>query len=293
MATQTPKPENPKPALSAPVRLVGWAGAATLAVAVLALTLQSEAGSERLQSALATTASPQTVARAEPPAPAAETDTEVKRLEALVLALAADRERQSARIASLERNLEDMTGSIKQQVTVAAKAAVPPPPPAPVAPIIAPLAMAPLSQPATTEAGWSGNNAPQNAPENTSQSTSSAEPPANMVVPLPPERVVATLPVAEAPEQPRKPEIGIDLGGAANLDVLNARWAAVKANFGPMLPGLYPRAAQSHRPHSSEYRLIAGPLPTNAAAVQLCAKFVAARVTCRAVKFDGERMVQR
>lgn len=285
MATQTPKPENPNPALSAPVRLVGWAGAATLAVAVLALTLQSEAGSERLQSALATTASPQTVARAEPPAPAAETDTEVKRLEALVLALAADRERESARIASLERNLEDMTGSIKQQVTVAAKAAVPPPPPAPVAPIIAPLAMAPLSQPATTEAGWSGNNAPQNTPQ--------AEAPATAPVPLQPERVVATLPVAEAPEQPRKPEIGIDLGGAANLDVLNARWAAVKANFGPMLPGLYPRAAQSHRPHSSEYRLIAGPLPTNAAAVQLCAKFVAARVTCRAVKFDGERMVQR
>jgi hypothetical protein len=120
------------------------------------------------------------------------------------------------------------------------------------------------------------------------------EPPAAEAVPLPPERVVATLPVAEAaPELPRKPEIGIDLGGAATLDVLNARWAAVKANFGPMLAGLYPRAAERHRQNGSDYRLIAGPLPTNTAAVQLCAKFVAARVTCRAVKFDGERMVQR
>ena len=67
MATQTPKPENPKPLLNAPVRLVGWAGAATLAVAVLALTLQSKAGSERLPSALATTDSPPTVPRPEPP----------------------------------------------------------------------------------------------------------------------------------------------------------------------------------------------------------------------------------
>jgi hypothetical protein len=112
-------------------------------------------------------------------------------------------------------------------------------------------------------------------------------------VPLPPARVVATLPAAEATsdDTPRKPEIGIDLGGAANLDVLNARWVAVKANYGPMLSGLYPRAVERHRQNASDYRLIAGPLPTNAAAVQLCAKFVAARVTCRAVKFDGERLV--
>jgi hypothetical protein len=142
-----------------------------------------------------------------------------------------------------------------------------------------PLAMAPRSQPATTTA-WSGNNA-------------QAEAPVAEAVPLPPERVVATLTVSEAAEPPRRPEIGIDLGGAANLDVLNARWSAVKANFGPMLTGLYPRAAERHRQNGSDYRLIAGPLPTTAAAVQLCAKFVAARITCRAVKFDGERMVQR
>jgi hypothetical protein len=278
MAT-LPKPNKPKTTRSAPVRLVGWGGAATLALAALALTLQSEAGSERLQTAFAEPALPQVVAKAEPktelPPPATEKDAETKRLELLVLALAADRERQSARIASLERNLEDMTGSIKQQVAIAAKA-VAPPPPVLAAPVITPLAMASLSQPATT---WPGSMPPQ------------AETPAAEVVPPPPERLAA-LPPTE-PEPPRKPEVGIDLGGAANLDVLNARWVAVKANFGPMLAGLYPRAAERHRQSGSDYRLIAGPLPNNAAAVQLCAKFVAARVTCRAVKFDGERMVQR
>jgi hypothetical protein len=273
-------PNKPKTARSAPVRLVGWGGAATLALAALALTLQSEAGSERLQTAFAEPAQPQVVAKAEPkaelPSAAPEKDAETKRLELLVLALAADRERQSARIASLERNLEDMTGSIKQQVATAAKAITPLPAPVLAAPVITPLAMAPVSQPATT---WPGSTPPQ------------AETPAAEAVPLPPERLAA-LPATE-PEPPRKPEVGIDLGGAANLDVLNARWVAVKANFGPMLAGLYPRAAERHRQTGSDYRLIAGPLPNNAAAVQLCAKFVAARVTCRAVKFDGERMVQR
>jgi hypothetical protein len=144
------------------------------------------------------------------------------------------------------------------------------------APVITPLAMAPVSQPATA---WPGHTPPQ------------AEAPAAEAAPPPPERLAA-LPANES-EPPRKPEVGIDLGGAANLDVLNARWVAVKANFGPMLAGLYPRAAERHRQTGSDYRLIAGPLPNNAAAVQLCAKFVAAHVTCRAVKFDGERMVQR
>lgn len=277
MAT-LPKTEKSKATNSAPVRLVGWAGGATLALAALALTLQTETGSDRLQTAFAAPAPPQAVAKAELLQPAPEKDAETKRLEVLVLALAADRERQSARIASLERNLEDMTGSIKQQVAIAAKSIAPSPPPVPAAPVIMPLAMAPMSQSAAT--AWPGNNTPPQA-----------EAPAVEAVPLPLERLAA-LPATE-PEPPRKPEVGIDLGGAVNLDVLNARWVAVKANFGPMLAGLYPRAAERHRQTGSDYRLIAGPLPNNAAAVQLCAKFVAARITCRAVKFDGERMVQR
>ncbi len=283
MANEAPTPDKPKAARGAPVRLLGWAGGATLALGVLALTLQTEAGSERLQTALSPADPPQVVAKAEP---APERDAENKRLEALVLALAADRERQSARIASLERNLEDMTGSIKQQVATAAKAITPPPAPAPVAvaPVIAPLAMAAVSPPAS--GGWPGQT-------QTPQAQPQAAPTAAATTPPAPERLAA-LPAAEpTAEPPRKPEIGIDLGGAATMDVLNARWVAVKANYGPMLSGLYPRAVERHRQTGSDYRLIAGPVPTNAAAVQLCAKFVAARITCRAVKFDGERMVQR
>lgn len=273
-----PPPQNPEihPVLrgGALVRLGGWAGAAILAVALLALTAQTDIGAERLQGMLAMTSTQTAVAKAELPP---EQDAEIRRLETLVLALAADRERLHTRISGLERSLEDMTGSIKQQqATLAAKPpaapVAPPPPQQQVVPILAPLSM-----PATIEsvASWPATAAPQ-----------SSEP-----VPLPPARVA--LAPADEPEAPRKPEIGIDLGGAANLDILNARWVAVKANFGPQLSGLYPRAVVSNRQGSSGYRLLAGPLPTNAAAAQICANFITHKITCRTVRFEGERLVQR
>ena len=169
-----------------------------------------------------------------------------------------------------------MTGSIKQQqAALAAKPAAPPPVIA--APVIAPLAMAPAPDAATPPSPWHGNVSPQAASPD----------------PVPQTRVASAPAVETAEEPPRKAEVGIDLGGAANLDILNARWMAVKANFGPMLSGLYPRAAQNHRQGSSDYRLMVGPLPNNATAAALCARFVAARITCRTTKFDGEKLAQR
>ncbi len=272
------------------VRLAGWAGAALLAVGLLALTAQTEIGNERLQSVLALVSPQLAVAKSETPP---DTDAEVRRLETLVVALTDDRERLHTRIASLERKLEDTTGSIKQQqASLAAKvaaAAVPPaPPPAPAAPPpqqqVVPI-LAPLSMPATVEsvASWPDKSVAKPAPEST---------PAEQSQPA----RVALAPVDEpaaAPEAPRKPEIGIDLGGAATLDILNARWTAVKANFGPQLNGLYPRAQASTRSGSANYRLLAGPIPNNASAAQICAHFITNRITCRTVRFEGERLVQR
>jgi hypothetical protein len=288
LVTTPSQPEAPKPRTSsALVRVGGWAGGAILAVALLTLTAQTDVGSERLRDMVAALTPPPSIAKVDvvpektelPP----ENSADIKRLETLMLALANDRERLQTRVASLERKLEDTTGSIKQQqANLAAKvaaAAVPPatpalPAPQQVVPIFAPLSMA-----STVESisSWPAKATPQASPTEE---------------PAPPVRVTLA-PVDEpADEAPRKPEIGIDLGGAANLDILNARWAAVKANFGPQLAGLYPRAIRSNHP-GAEYRLLAGPLPTNAAAAQTCARFVTARVTCRTVRFEGERLVQR
>ncbi len=67
----------------------------------------------------------------------------------------------------------------------------------------------------------------------------------------------------------------------------------MKENFGPLLTGLHRLAAHVHRQGAADLRLLVGPLHTITAAAQLCARFKAARVTCRPVKFEGEQLAQR
>ena len=271
------------------LRLSAWGSATAVALAALAIVMQTEAGSERLQLAIVQAVQPERVIALIDKPRGTETAAETTRLETQVRTLAADRDRLVARLASLESTLDDVTGSIKRQTALAATTPAPtiqistPAPVLQAPPATAPPTMAPLTMPAANESAvsWSSNPPVQTA-------TPIAEP-----VPLPPVRVAVAPANEPAAELPRKPELGVDIGGGANLEVLNARWAAVKANFGPALGGLHARAGHDPRPGSTDYRLLAGPLPNAAAAAQLCARFAAARVTCRTVKFDGERLAQR
>jgi hypothetical protein len=267
------------------LQLGGWGGAAALALAIVAITSRTETGSQRLQIALANATEPgRTSAVAQVPPRSVENEAETQRLAAQladqVRALAANRERLTARIATLERNLDDMTGTVKQQaaqtpapaVTPAVNSAAPPVSSAP--PVLAPIAM---PVPAQNVAPWNDTPQPQAA-------TVPSEP-----VPLPPIRMAAA--PTSVIEPSSKNEFGVDLGGADNVDALRVHWAAVKANFGPLLVGLRPVASQHQRqPGLVVYRLVVGPLPDAAAATQLCARF-AARTACRPAKFAGELLV--
>jgi hypothetical protein len=281
-------------------RLCGWGGAAAIALAAVVITSQTESGSQRLQLVLAKATEPVTIVAAVPPR-VIENEAETQRLAAKVHELTADRDRLTARIASLEHNLDDMTGSIKRQAELAKasppapSATRPPPPqvgataPAPSAPataaaappVISPLAMAPNPASAETAAPW--HDTPQ---EKAKDSTEEAPP-------LPPARVVtapAGVPLAEPP--PLKPEYGVDLGSAANLELLQAHWAAVKANYGPLLGGLHPVAVQDRRPGHADFRIVAGPLPNFTAARALCSRFATIRAPCRPTRFAGEKLTQ-
>ena len=284
------------------LRLCGWGSAAAIALAFLAITTQTESGSERLQLAFAPASVPErAVAAADVPTRVIGIDKETLRLEAQLRVLAADRDRLTARIALLERNLDDMTGSIKRQT--AQEAAVPTAkPPIASAPATMPQAAAPASQPAVVPPP-AKTEVPIIAPLAMPAHIDKAAPwpavperqaatPMPEQVPLPPIRMASAPANEPAAETPRKPEIGVDLGGAPSMEVLNMRWVAVKANFGPLLTGLYPLAARVQRPGATDVRLLVGPLPTITAANQLCARFAAARVTCRAVRFDGQRLPQ-
>jgi hypothetical protein len=278
-------------------RLGAWGGGAALALLVVAFVSVSDRGSRRLALAFAPTELPvRTVATVKIPRP--QNDTETLRLAAQVRALAADRDRLTARIASLEHQLDDLTGSIKRLADIPAPAANAPPP-RPNAPATTQPALAkrdapkmsaatspiksPLAMPATgTAASWPDKPPPQaetNAAEPADPPAQDAAAPALEKVPLPPARI--------ATAEPAKLEFGIALAGASSVEVARLQWAAVKANFGPLLAGLEPRALSESRGAATHYRLVAGPLPTYTAAARLCAHMIAAHATCQPVKFTG------
>lgn len=253
-------------------RLFGWGSAASIALAAVALTSQTDDGSKRLQLALAFASEQAPVVFKIPPrAPETTAEAEIKRLAAQLRELTADRDRLTARIATLEHNLEDMTGSIKQQSEQLAAARFAANTPAPSAPATTParviagppsatalLALTPLAMPAVgeTAASWPA------APTKTEAEEAAAQPKA------------AEAATELAPPPPAIAEFSIDLGGANSIDALRIHWAALKANYGPLLAGLHPLAAQHpKRPAGITYRLVAGPLPNADEAARLFARF--------------------
>lgn len=286
-------------------RLTGWGVAAALALGVLAITTQTYTGSQRLTLALTPAEMPVrkvTVLKVSPP-PQPANIAEIARLQAEVNVLSADRDRLATRLASLERNLDDLTGSIKQltappaaEPKAAAKSAGPivasepfpkraapavaaEPPPTLAAPeTVATSATPPADAPRKPSAA-EGDRAERTAPAPPQETAAPDAAPAPAAIPLPPPRVA---------ELPPKPEFGIALAAASSVGLLHMQWTAVKANFGPLIGDLKPHALHERRGTVSHYRLIIGPLPTYTAAAKLCARLIAARAICRPVKMAGE-----
>jgi hypothetical protein len=164
------------------LRLAAWGAGACAALAVAVMAAQSDMGGRRAGTAIASltgTAGEQNAKsnRAELLA-RADAEREAKRLAEAVRVLAGDRDRLAGRVAHLERNLEDLTGSV-------ARVAAQPHPPAPPSRATEPppMAAAPKTVPASPAPTAS---LPSNA----------AEPPAawapQPVIPMPPQMAAVT-----------------------------------------------------------------------------------------------------
>jgi hypothetical protein len=305
-------------------RLTAWGGAAAVALISAALASQTGSGRERLKLAFNGAAEPNRtamVAAAEQRAEAAQAET--RRLAGKLRELSADRDRLGARLASLERNLDDITGSIGKQTAATPKppeaAAAVPVLPSPIAtitikppPLKAASVDAPLFMPASPAATTFRTDTPPQPPAKPAAPPVAAappppaaaapppataappempvKPPVVVEVPMPPVRLAAVPPIQ--PRAPSKPELGVDLGGALSMGFARARWAEVKANFGPLLADLHPLVLHDRRFGHAPYRLLIGPLPTSTTAARLCAKLVANRVACHPARFAGEPLAQ-
>jgi hypothetical protein len=287
-------------------RLAGWGGVAASALIVVAIVSVSEGGNQRLAATATSVETPPS--RAELPVrpvatvavPPFQNPAETKRLAAQVRTLVADRDRLAERVASLEQHLDDLTGSIKRLAEIPAEPA-PPSKPAPQTSAQAqpkhspaaelPTIHSPLAMPAVTTAKpWpdrpkpqakSQEDKPSQPVEQTAEANSAKQDAMQQDVPIPPVRVVTAEPDISN-------KFAIALAGASSLEVARLQWAAVKANFGPAMAALQPRALVERRGSATHYRLVAGPLPTYAAALRLCARIVAAHAICQPVKYGGE-----
>lgn len=251
-------------------RLCRWGACAVIAVLGAAASTQTEKGAQRLQIALANAREPdRLLAQLQMPTITIGTDPETRRLATFVRELRIDRDRLDSRLAGLERNLDDTTGSIQRQVAevaAAQSAAKAVPPPAGPPPAIA----APAAQIVTPQAQAAA------APEKSAEQTPTQ---------------VASLPEPkEPPPKPVQKTFGVDLGGATTIDSLRAHWSAVKANYGPILRGMQPVYFTYQRAGRTEYRLILGPLPNIAAAAHVCGQMATVRAFCRTATFEGERL---
>jgi hypothetical protein len=243
-------------------RLGAWSGIALLCVAAAVVSAYTETGARRLAlgDAMMPTAAPPSVS-----------DNEARRLADAVRVLAADRDRLAARVNALERNLDDVTGSIPSRTG--------------------------------PERGGASNPAASPLPPTLAPPPVTATPPPVVVAPAPPAvrtppqaAVISRPPIAADPaatgSTATRTEFGIDLGTAATVEGLRNLWTAIKGTQAPLLEGLRPVVAvrDGAKPGALELRLVAGPLANAGVAAKLCAAFADAGLTCAPAVFDGQRL---
>lgn len=277
-------------------RLAVWGGGATLAVLLAVVASYSDANSRRLMAADGPKAGA-------PPAQLAsrlpEIDAQTQRLAGVVDGLAADRERLAARIGTIERNLEDVTGAIKRQgvdSSNAASATLP----APAGASAASPATAPTTKESAKEAPKDAGKEVAAAPLPGPLDILAARQPATAseAQPAPPEALV-NLPAIRSDETAAadpsaKVEFGVDVGGAVNFDGLRVLWISTKGSNAALFEGLYPVVAvrENSRTKNAELRLVAGPLGNVEHAARLCANLSATRRYCQPVAFEGQRLAE-
>ena len=221
-------------------RITSWGAAAALALAAAVLMTTTDSGSQRLEVAFAPqaaapakitasapkAASPARVAEM-PPAPVGKSpDTE--RLEAQIQELAADRDRLKARVASLEQNLNDMTGSIKRELAlVAATAPAPDPKGEP--------ELEPKSVPTTRIAPPPALSAPPQQAEAVKETEEDTQPTARAGAPLMVESAKAEL--KTGPKFAAKPEPRRELQSKQKTEA-GASLAEARTNTLKTLPGM-------------------------------------------------------
>src|SRR3954468_4028197 len=256
------------------IRFGVWVGLATVAVLAAVLAARTETGVRRIAGLLSS--EPAAAARSAKDASLAnrafDQEAEQRRLSEAVRMLAADRDRLLARVNTLERSLDDVTGSIGGAAPRVAAPGTPTAVAAPPVAVPAPIASTPAFPSAPSSA------AAPSAPAHGQNRVASGY-------------LANSNPMA-AESVATKTEFGVDLGANTSVEGLKAQWAALRSGQPGLLEGLRPVGTlrEAQKGGGVELRLVAGPLVNASVAARLCAAFAAAGQACQPTVFDGQKL---
>lgn len=252
-----------------------WGACAAGALAVAVLASRGGAGAQRLTAVLhgdwtrsSPVASPAVPAVVTPPFDA---QAETRRLAQEISALAASNEELKARLAAVEQDVGDVTGSVSKQIAAADEARRVDDGPT-VTATARLISLIPYEMPSVAFAAG-----PQAA-----AAPAAADAPAPMAPP-----VIA---------------YGVDIGSGLTMEALRARWAAIHGAHPQLFEGLEPIVSirevpvtVRQVPHGTrlELRLVAGPLAGAGAAQHLCASLAPFGLFCQPAMYDGQRLALR
>jgi hypothetical protein len=242
-------------------RLSVWASSAACALLIAALASRTPTGAERIALALNGGQFKQT----DQPLPAFDAEAATERLGEAVRGLAANDAAIKTRLAAVEQDMTDVTGSVTKQIAAAQAATTTR------HPDDGPTVMATATE--TTALA-----APDAPPQAAAALLAAIQPPVGAALP--------TIPRAE---------FGVDIGSGLTVQALRTRWAAMSSAHPELFAGLEPVISVKEGPHSKvvELRLVAGPIAQPAAATQLCTTLTALGQFCQPTFFDGQHLTLR
>lgn len=234
-------------------RLAVWGAAAASAVLVVVLASRSEVAAERFALILH---HPKPAA-----APVFDAQAATVQLAEAVQGLKANDEQLQSRLAAVEHDVDDVTGTITKQIQAAAASRHED------GPSLAATALASASI----------------APVDILPAPASAVLPATIKT----EPEIAAL--------PPKTAFGVDIGSGLTLQALRMRWAAIRTGHPQFFESLEPIISVREVPHTNkiELRLVAGPIAQPGAAAQLCAQLAALGLYCQPTIYDGQHLALR
>jgi hypothetical protein len=252
-------------------RAAFWGTSAAGALLLAVLTSRGEIDTTRLADSLHIAfASP--VARAPMPEPKFDAEAAMQRLSETVRSLAIDGSQIKARLAAVEHDLDDVTGSVSKQIEAA-------------------------------DAARRVDDGPTVVGTATLAATLLASAPPPDTVPVPPatvetpvDRPAVDQPAVEKPV-PAPPQIayGVDIGSGLTIQALRARWAAIRSAHPQFFEGLEPIITVRDIPKANriELRLVVGPLPQANAAAEMCALLTPFGLFCQPTMYDGQHLALR